>query len=83
MRQMKGEEVATMVNTMKLKGKIVENGFTLREVAKVLDIDDSTLYRKMKSNGTSFTIGEANKLTKVLRLTKDEAMEIFFNSSVA
>lgn len=72
-----------MVNTMKLKGKIVENGLTLHDVAKALGIDDSTLYRKMKNNGISFTIGEANKLTKCLRLTKDEAMDIFFNSSVA
>lgn len=72
-----------MVNTMKLKGKIVENGYTLADIATAINIDYSTLYRKFKRDGLTFTIGEVNKIVKVLKLSKNEAIEIFFDSGVA
>lgn len=70
-------------NIMKLKGKIVENGMTMEDLADALKMDYSTLYRKMKSDGLSFSIKEANDIVNVLKLTGDEAMNIFFSNLVA
>lgn len=72
-----------MVDINKLKGKIVEKQATLQELSKALDIDDSTMYRKLRANGEPFTIGEADKIAQYLGLTKDEASAIFFSQYVA
>ena len=69
------------MNTNKLKAKIIENGFTVGEFIKNLGIHRSTFYRKLNDN--SFTIGEVNHMVKILGLTNEEAIEIFFNHNVA
>ncbi len=66
------------VNTDKLRGKIVECGYTQEFVAKSMGIDRSTFSRKMKNDGLEFTIGEAHALCKILHLTAEEASAIFF-----
>lgn len=71
-----------MVNAMKLRGKIVEKGFTQEQLSKALGIHISTLNRRLKT-GEDFTIGQANKIVEILNLTKEEAFEIFFNHKVA
>ena len=65
-----------MVNTYRLKGVIVENGKTQKDIAEAIGVDKSTFYRKMKE-GSSFTIGEVNKLIKVIPLADNEIKEIF------
>lgn len=72
-----------MINVNKLKGKIVENGLKVGELALKIGIDRSTFYRKLKNQGDSFTVREVNLICKELKLTKDEAMEIFFTNYVA
>lgn len=72
-----------MVNILKLKGRIAENDMTLEEFAEAINIDNSTLWRKMKSNGDNFTIAEANRAVEVLNLSKNDAMDIFFAGIVA
>lgn len=72
-----------MINVNKLKGKIVENGLKVGELALKIGIDRSTFYRKLKNQGDSFTVKEVNLICKELKLTKDEAMEIFFTNYVA
>lgn len=72
-----------MINVNKLKGKIVENGLKVGELALKIGIDRSTFYRKLKNQGDSFTVREVNLICKELKLTKDEAMEIFFTHYVA
>ncbi len=72
-----------MVNTNKLKGKIVENGMSVEELAEKIGIDRSTVYRKIGASGESFTIREANLICKILKLDKQEAMAIFFSQYVA
>lgn len=64
------------MNVMKLKGKIREKGFTQEKLAKRINIDKSTLSRRL-SDGETFTIGEANKITCALGLSEAEAVEIF------
>jgi len=71
-----------MCDVAKLKGKIAEKGLNQVMLAQKTGMDKSTLNRKMKT-GESFTIGEANKIALILKLTRDEAMAIFFANVVA
>lgn len=65
------------MNIPKLRGKIVEMGYSVESLAAEIGIDKSTLYRKL-DNGEKFTVGEAQKIKAVLDLTSDEAGAIFF-----
>lgn len=65
------------MNIPKLRGKMVEKGYTVETLSGALDIDKSTLYRKL-SNGEGFTVGEAQKIKTTLDLTQEEASDIFF-----
>ncbi|WP_010530502.1 helix-turn-helix domain-containing protein [Lentibacillus jeotgali] len=66
-----------MVNIMKLKGKIVENGMNVGDLAKQMKIDRATFYRRMNDNGDTFTIKEVQQICKLLNLTNEEAISIF------
>lgn len=70
------------MNTAKLKGKMRENSITQEEMAKQIGIALSTLNRKLQSesDGDSFTIGEANRIYKILNLSPEEATVIFFTN---
>ncbi|WP_277680354.1 helix-turn-helix domain-containing protein [Gracilibacillus dipsosauri] len=72
-----------MVNIMKLKGKIVERGMNVGQLAEKMGIDRATLYRRINNNGDSFTIREANQICEILDLSKEEAIAIFFKNEVA
>ena len=50
------------MNVNKLKGKIVENGLNVSQLASYIGIDRTTLYRKLTSNGDTLTISEAEKI---------------------
>lgn len=60
-----------------LRGKMTERRVTCEEMARQIGVDVSTLYRKMRSEGTSFTVGQMHKIVEVLKLTPDEASSIF------
>lgn len=72
-----------MVNLNKLKGKIVECGLSVSEVAEKIGVDKATLYRKLNSGGKKITIGEADLIAKTLGLNSAEASAIFFSQYVA
>lgn len=65
------------MNVLKLKGKIVENGFNNLSFAEAIGLPVSTFYRRLESDGVDFTIGEIQRIVKALKLTKYEAIEIF------
>ena len=67
-----------MVNTQKIKGRMRELNYSQEQVANMLGIDPSTLYRKLNAQGPLFSIGEAQKLGEILKLSGDELMEYFF-----
>lgn len=67
-----------MVNTDKLRGKIVERRMTVGKVASKVGLNTATLYRRLSGGGGSFTIDEADKIAVVLDLTPDELNHIFF-----
>ena len=75
--------VIKLVNVNKLKGKIVENQASIKDLSDAIGIDESTFYRKLRSGGEPFTIGEADQIAKFLNLTKEEATAIFFSQYVA
>jgi len=71
------------INVNKLKGKIVENGMSIAELAEKMNIDKSTLYRKLDPDGGSLLISDANKIVEILNLGIDDATAIFFSKYVA
>lgn len=64
------------MNTLKLKGKIVEKGMNVEQLADKLGIDRATLYRKL-NNAEKFTIGDASKIKEALTLSDADAYDIF------
>jgi len=67
-----------MTNVSILRGKIVEQNTTQEAVADEMGINRSTFYRKMKEDGKLFTVEEVQKLVKILSLSNEEVMKIFF-----
>ncbi len=72
-----------MVNINKLKGKIVECGINVSDLASEIGIDRATLYRKLNAGGENFTIKEADLISEKLNLSCDEVNSIFFSQFVA
>lgn len=64
------------MNINKLKGKIVERGMNIENLADEIGCDKSTLYRAIK-NPEKITIGMALKIKVALDMTNQEAHEIF------
>lgn len=60
-----------------LRGKMAEKKINASEMAQKIGVDTSTFYRKLKSDGMSFTVGQMHKIADVLGLTHDEAASIF------
>ena len=63
-----------MINTDKLRGKIVENGYTQQDVAKKIGITPKTFYEKMK-NGV-FGSDEIQIMIEMLNI--EDPVSIFF-----
>lgn len=60
-----------------LRGKMVEKKINAEDMAQRIGVDTSTFYRKMKSDGMSFTVGQMHKIAEVLDLSHAEASAIF------
>lgn len=72
-----------MVNTNKLRGKIVERQMNIDTVATAVGLTPSTLYRRLNGGGGAFTIEEADKIASLLELSAEELSTIFFAQHVA
>lgn len=66
-----------------LKARLVERDMNLSDLAEMIGIDRSTLYRKLQNNGAGLLIGEVNAIVSGLKLTVQEAVDIFFTQQVA
>jgi plasmid maintenance system antidote protein VapI len=72
------KEVNKMVKTNILKAKISEKKTSYKECAKALNVSTRTFSKKM--NGiTNFTTYEAFLLSKFLKLTQEEKVDIFLS----
>lgn len=70
------------MNPIEFKIAQIRAGVSKEDIAKVLGINLTTVYRK--SNGESdFTLSELRTLKKVLNLSKDDVDRIFFSESLA
>ena len=72
-----------MVNIRKLKAKLVEKDISIIQLANILGIDRSTVYRKLNKSGENFTVKDVEKIAKALSLTSDDINIIFFTNIVA
>jgi len=61
--------------------RMIKDRSTIEEVSLALNIDRSTLYRKLNSN--RFYISEVVLLKDTLKLSENECNDIFFNNNVA
>lgn len=69
-----------MFHKNKLKAQMALLGVTAKDLAKELDINEATFYRKMQRDG-DFTRKEINTIIQVLQITNPE--EIFFAEELA
>ena len=69
-----------MFNERKFKAQLVLNGVSMKELAQKMGINESTLYRKIKQDG-SFTRDEINQMISILNI--DDPKEIFFTEELA
>lgn len=72
-----------MVNIRKLKAKLVENDISIIELANIIGVDKSTVYRKLNKSGENFTVKDVEKISKALSLTYEDINDIFFTNVVA
>ena len=66
-----------MFNELAFKGKAVERGYTLGNLAKEIGINPATLTRKMTGE-SDFTRAEIIKIRDILNLSAQEVENIFF-----
>lgn len=69
-----------MFNKNKFKAQLVLSGISAKELAKKMEIDESTLYRKIQNDG-SFTRSEINHMIEILNIT--DPKDIFFADELA
>lgn len=69
------------MNKNKLKGKIREQGFTYRKLAKKIGIGLTSMNYKINGKHL-FNQEEMVKLREVLKLSDNEIIEIFFQKAV-
>ncbi len=68
-----------MVNTNKLKGKIVEAGYTLKEFADAMEMSPPTFSGKL--HGSSFfNTQQIGRITDLLGIPKREIPDYFFEN---
>lgn len=65
-----------------LKSLIVLNGKSIPEVANMMNLSKSSLYRKIRGE-SEFTRKEITELIDILHIEPYKAMEIFFNIKVS
>lgn len=64
------------MNMNRLRAKIIERGMNVEELADIIGMSSQTLYRKLRAP-LKITIGEAIQMKDVLKLTDEEALDIF------
>jgi predicted transcriptional regulator len=71
------------VNVRMLKAKLTELGINITELGEKMGYNKATIYRRLKDNGAGLSVSDANQIIKILNLTRDESVGIFFSQLVA
>ena len=66
-----------MINTAKIKGRMVELGLTQKDVSKVLNLAQPTVNQKI-NNIRPMGLDEAEKLSKLLGIEAEDFALYFF-----
>lgn len=69
-----------MVNVSKLREAIKNSNYTIASLSLALGMNDSTFYRKLERNGSTFTLEQADIIKNALGLDAETAQSIFFSS---
>lgn len=69
-----------MFDKNRFRAQLVLIGMTMKELAEQLGIDESTLYRKVSSDG-NFTREEINRMISIMHI--EDPMGIFFARKLA
>ena len=69
-----------MFDERRFKAQMILAGVTVKELSDMLDIDESTFYRKLKMGG-AFTRKEINDMISILHISNP--MDIFFTDRLA
>ena len=67
-----------MMNLRKLKGKMIEKGYTAGQLAKKIGIGNTSMSYKMNQH-KPFNLFEIKKIIELLDLNSEEIMNIFFS----
>lgn len=65
-----------------LKAEVVRNGLTMGEVADLIGMQRTTLWRRF-NDPAGFTVGEIRKLKETLNLSGQRILDIFFYHEVS
>lgn len=68
-------------NIKELREFIEQSGMSVESAAAKIGIDKATLYRKLKSGGSKFTVGEVQRMVESLPMSRDMAVNIFFSQN--
>lgn len=68
-----------MLDILKLKGKVAENNLNITLLAKKIGMNRDTLYRRIVNNGENLTLKDIKNISGVLKLNRDDIIEIFMN----
>lgn len=72
-----------MVDVRKLKARVVEAGMTIPELANRMEMNPSTLYRKLKNNGEGLLVKDVDRIITIIDLPGGDINNIFFANHVA
>lgn len=67
-----------MLNILKLKGKIAENGLNMTSLAKKIGMNKDTLYRKVANDGGKLNLSDVESIADALCLSDEDIYVIFF-----
>lgn len=71
-----------MVNTLKIKGKIAENGKTIQEISREMNLSAYQLGKKIAGTA-DMTLSEADTLQSILKIPDADFLDYFFSRQVA
>ena len=70
-----------MVDTKKIKIRLIELGLTQQGIAKFLDLVTPTLNQKI-NNVRPMILSEAEKIAVLLKITKQEFCDFFYKNGI-
>lgn len=68
-----------MVDVKALREAIRISPFSIAALSAEIGMDDSTFYRKLNTDGSTFTLAQVDAMTKALKLDAEKAQAIFFS----